>query len=96
MKRLYLLILGSLLIAAPDLHATDQGFHIAGVGAMSCDEWRTNAVSKDPMVAVALDAQLTAWVQGFLSGMNVQRSLSTKQQFLTLRVCEQIMPRESA
>ena len=47
---------------------------IAGVGASSCGQWIEGREYKE------LDGMLVSWVQGFLSGMNLQRYAETKQE----------------
>lgn len=53
---------------------------VAGAGSISCGRWIESRAMKNE----AMDSVLATWLQGFLSGMNAQRFLQTKQDMLPL------------
>ena len=62
-------------------------FAIYGVGATSCDKW----VESRAIRSENINSMLSSWVQGFLSGMNVQRNAQTTLEFKLLPDVQLIM-----
>lgn len=67
------------LLSAP-AQAADDRYGVAGAGAASCGKW-IEARKADNQ---STNLMLTSWLQGFLSGMNTQRSLLTNQEYLLI------------
>jgi len=74
-------VTAALLITFPLLSASaqaaDDRYGIAGAGAASCGAWIEARQADDR----STNLMLTSWLQGFLSGMNTQRYLLTKQEY---------------
>jgi hypothetical protein len=67
-------------IAANTAALAEESYPIAGMGAASCGKWIEARELREP----SMDALLTAWVQGFLSGMNTQRYALTRKEMVPL------------
>lgn len=76
MTRFGSLVLGSTLLISPFVHAADDRFAVAGPGATSCGKW----IEARALQRKEVDAVLTTWIQGFLSGMNTQRLAHSNQE----------------
>lgn len=81
----YAVVLGlAISFQAP---AADDRYPIAGAGASSCGKW----LEARAMRSMEVDSTFGSWVQGFLSGMNMQRSLMTKDSWVLLPDMQSIL-----
>lgn len=62
----------SLALAATSAHAEDHA--IAGAGSIACAQFMKAEQSQDKITTLAV----VTWLQGFLSGVNMQRNLDLK------------------
>lgn len=76
MSRLSVLFLVVVLVFSRYARAADQQFAVAGPGVISCGKW----IEARAFQNKDIDNVFTAWIQGFLSGMNTWRWLQTKQE----------------
>lgn len=53
---------------------------VSGPGSMTCGQWIEAREQND----MAIDHVLSSWIQGFLSGMNVQNYIQTEQKMAPL------------
>lgn len=71
----YLLLLISVFTFTSAYGANDRSA-ISGAGAISCGKWiETREMKNDD-----INMMLSSWLQGFLSGMNTQRYVTTKKE----------------
>ena len=79
-NRYHFLIIIFLFTSQASAQGETDNFAIPGVGAISCGNWIENR----KMDSEPINNILASWLQGFLSGMNTHRGLTTENQLCWL------------
>lgn len=78
--RQQMLLLYLALACLPQGVVANERYAVAGVGAISCGEWAQGRAKNSTL----LEFQMSAWLQGFLSGMNVQQTILAGKEMALL------------
>lgn len=76
MSRYVFLILVTSLLMTLHAYAGDEQYTVSGAGYATCDMW----IEGRSLVDKDIDSMFVSWLQGFLSGMNSMRSVTTNQK----------------
>lgn len=70
------LVLVLVFVNSLGIAKAESGDSVVGFGASTCGDWMTGRNFKSEKV----DSLFEAWLQGYLSGLNVQRVLALKEK----------------